>query len=235
MAGATLDRVLASRRRLRAIRARRIRMWIPIAAVLAVGTTALARSGGLGTFRALWTDRGAATERGAPPVVPAAPAISVPAPERSPLTQASSAQPAEPASLETAAPAPAPASAPPPPRRPDPSVAALASSTASSTALPPPAREAPSPTRTAEADVYERAHRLHFDGADTRAALAAWDDYLSRYPSGVFAPDARYNRAIDLLKMKRYAEARAALQPFADGSFGGYHGADARDLLRSIP
>ena len=67
------------------------------------------------------------------------------------------------------------------------------------------------------------------------AALAAWDDYLARYPSGRLAPDARYNRAIDLLKLSRNAEARAALQPFADGAYGGYHAEDARELLRSIP
>jgi hypothetical protein len=86
-----------------------------------------------------------------------------------------------------------------------------------------------------EDDVYSRAHRLHFGGADPRASLAAWDEYLARYPSGRFAPDARYNRAIDLLKLKRFDEARAALQPFADGAFGGYHRDDARELLRSMP
>jgi TolA-binding protein len=86
-----------------------------------------------------------------------------------------------------------------------------------------------------EEDVYTRAHRLHFDGADPAAALAAWDDYLLRFPDGRFAPDARYNRAIDLVRLRRYVEARAALQPFADGSFGGYHRDAARELLRSIP
>jgi TolA-binding protein len=86
-----------------------------------------------------------------------------------------------------------------------------------------------------EADVYSHAHRLHFDGADPAAALAAWDDYMARYPNGRFAPEARYNRGIDLLKMKRYADARAALQPFADGAFGDYHRHDARELLKAIP
>jgi hypothetical protein len=86
-----------------------------------------------------------------------------------------------------------------------------------------------------EADVYARAHRLHFDGRNPAGALAAWDEYLRRYPDGRFAPDARYNRAIDLLRLQRWGDARAALQPFADGAYGGYHRDDARGLLRSLP
>ena len=82
--------------------------------------------------------------------------------------------------------------------------------------------------------MYTRAHRLHFDG-DAAAALAAWDAYLLQFPDGRFVPDARYNRAIDLVKLRRYAEARAALLPFADGAFGGYHRGDAQRLLTSIP
>jgi hypothetical protein len=95
--------------------------------------------------------------------------------------------------------------------------------------------EPPTVLGTSEADVYARAHRLHFDGANPSGALAAWDEYLKLYPAGRFAPDARYNRAIDLLRMKRTSEARVALQPFADGAYGGYHRDDARELLRSIP
>jgi TolA-binding protein len=99
-------------------------------------------------------------------------------------------------------------------------------------AAPPAA--APDSAAAAEATAYARAHRLHFDGGDPGAALAAWNEYLDRFPSGTFAPDARYNRAIDLLKLRRTAEARAALQPFASGAFAGYHQNDARELLRSL-
>jgi hypothetical protein len=48
-------------------------------------------------------------------------------------------------------------------------------------------------------------------------------------------PEARYNRAIDLLKLGRFAQARDALLPFATGAFGGYHRDDARAIPRSIP
>jgi hypothetical protein len=109
--------------------------------------------------------------------------------------------------------------------------AAAAAPAASSTSPSSPST-APGPSET---DIYSGAHRLHFEGGDVALALAAWDDYLARYPHGRFVPEARYNRAIDLLKLKRYPEARAALQPFAGGAFGGYHRDDASELLRSIP
>jgi hypothetical protein len=48
-------------------------------------------------------------------------------------------------------------------------------------------------------------------------------------------PEAKYNRAIDLLKLRRYVEARAALLPFANGAYGAYHREGARELLRAIP
>jgi TolA-binding protein len=113
----------------------------------------------------------------------------------------------------------------------------VSASTAASAAPPaePPSTTPPANGAASDSDVYARAHRLHFDGSDPAAALSALDDYLVRFPDGRFAPDARYNRAIDLLKLRRYAAARAALQPFADGAFGGYHRDDARAILRTIP
>jgi hypothetical protein len=71
--------------------------------------------------------------------------------------------------------------------------------------------------------------------ADPAAALSAWDDYLSAYPAGRFAPDAHYNRAIVLLKLQRFSEARQALEPFARGDYGAYHVDEARALLQSLP
>ncbi|HTJ45622.1 MAG TPA: hypothetical protein VL463_26145 [Kofleriaceae bacterium] len=81
--------------------------------------------------------------------------------------------------------------------------------------------------------LYRHAHALHFHGDDPAAALAAWDDYLRAAPSGRFAAEARYNRALDLIKLGRYADARAALAPFADGSIAprGYRHDEAIDLI----
>lgn len=83
----------------------------------------------------------------------------------------------------------------------------------------------------AEADAYGRAHRAHFDEGAPERALAAWDDYLRRYPQGAFEPEARFNRAICLVRLRRFAQAERALRSFADGRFGDYRRAEAEQLL----
>jgi hypothetical protein len=109
---------------------------------------------------------------------------------------------------------------------------------------PPPAPPAPPPSASAPKEdagpnldlaAYKTAHRLHFSSQDHAAALAAWDAYLRDFPRGTFALEARYNRAICLVKLGRTAEARAALQPFADGAMGGYRKDEARALLEALP
>jgi TolA-binding protein len=83
----------------------------------------------------------------------------------------------------------------------------------------------------AEADAYGRAHRAHFDESAPERALAAWDNYLRLYPRGAFEPEARFNRAICLVRLRRFAQAERALLSFADGRFGGYRRAEAEQLL----
>ena len=46
--------------------------------------------------------------------------------------------------------------------------------------------------------------------------------------------EARYNRALCLVRLGRAAEARAALQPFADGTLVHYRAAEARALVQSL-
>jgi TolA-binding protein len=89
----------------------------------------------------------------------------------------------------------------------------------------------PSGPSDAEAAAYGRAHRAHFEGGPPERALAAWDDYLRRYPRGAFGPEARYNRALCLARLRRLEEAERALLPFADGQLGGYRRAEANQML----
>ena len=92
--------------------------------------------------------------------------------------------------------------------------------------------DAPAPGPSdAESDAYGRAHRAHFDESAPERALAAWDDYLRLYPRGAFEPEARFNRAICLVRLRRFAQAERALRSFADGRLGGYRRAEAEQLL----
>jgi TolA-binding protein len=111
----------------------------------------------------------------------------------------------------------APVTAPPP----TPVVASGASRLASS----------PSVTGDAETRAYARAHEAHFTRDAPAEALAAWNRYLAAYPSGAFVPDARYNRALCMLRLGRHAAAAQALRPFADGAFHGYRRLEAGALL----
>jgi hypothetical protein len=86
----------------------------------------------------------------------------------------------------------------------------------------------------AEESAYEAAHRAHFTGRDPAKALLAWDAYLSAYPDGRFSLEARYNRALSLVRLGSTDEARAALEPFADGRYGTYRRTEASDLLSAL-
>ena len=82
--------------------------------------------------------------------------------------------------------------------------------------------------------VYQRAHAAQFKGHDLSEALRGYEAYLAQQPSGRFAVDARYNRALCLVRLDRRAEARAELERFARGSYGGYRQADAQRLLAAL-
>ncbi|MGE0397706.1 MAG: tol-pal system YbgF family protein [Kofleriaceae bacterium] len=104
---------------------------------------------------------------------------------------------------------------------------------------PPPVVEAPAPPPpkpqpSADLAAYRHAHDLHFKGTDPQAALAAWDDYLAKYPNGTLALEARYDRALVLVKLSRWSEARAALAPFAKAKAGSYRQKEAAEILAAI-
>jgi hypothetical protein len=86
----------------------------------------------------------------------------------------------------------------------------------------------------AELALYREAHRAHFDRHDCRAAVVGWERYLAEAPRGRFTLEARYNRALCLVRIGRHREAAAALTPFAEGAFGDYRRADARALLDAL-
>ena len=84
--------------------------------------------------------------------------------------------------------------------------------------------------------LYRAAHELHFRGRDHAATLAAWDAYLAAEPAGRFVLEARYNRALVLVRLDRYGDARIALEPFARGEVApaGYRQREATALFERI-
>jgi hypothetical protein len=107
-------------------------------------------------------------------------------------------------------------------------------------AIPPPAaepsppRSAPSASRPDELPLYRAAHHAHFEAHDPATALQRWDEYLRVAPGGRLAVEARYNRALCLVRLGRREEAQAALTPFAQGAFGEYRQREAQDLIRTL-
>ncbi|HEY8073789.1 MAG TPA: hypothetical protein VIF62_06765 [Labilithrix sp.] len=110
----------------------------------------------------------------------------------------------------------------------------VAAPSASVELSPAPAPAPPPSAPDPEDRTFRRAHEAHFAVHDWNAALADWDAYLAAYPNGRFVPEARYNRAIALVRLGRRDEARAALRPFADGAFGTYRQSEARQLLDAL-
>jgi hypothetical protein len=183
-------------------------------------------------------------------IAPAPAATRTPAKKRASQTPA----PIAPAVVEPATPAEAPAIAPVPAQAAAPAVVAPSPTVRAATAprraahardIAPrvpavpatPAQAAvpaPAPApESAELALFRRAQALHV--ARDPQALQAWDAYLRVAGNGVLAPEARYNRALCLIRAGRNAEARAALLPFANGELGAYRQGEARALLSELP
>jgi hypothetical protein len=82
--------------------------------------------------------------------------------------------------------------------------------------------------------VYRSAHAAQFKLNDAAGAIRGYEAYLAVQPGGRFAVDARYNRALCLVRVGRQAEARVELARFASGSYGGYRRGDAERLLAAL-
>jgi hypothetical protein len=203
--------------------------FLTAAAILFGGTVSWALA--TGRVTALWAPAPPLPELGSEVVAPPPPA---PPPRGGParsrgraIATPPRAEPSADIVPETVPPAPAapaPSSPPAPPAAP----------------APAPARPPRRPVIAQEAPpvevLYRQAHELHFRGGDPAATLAAWDGYLAAEPAGRFSVEARYNRAIVLVRLGRYGEARRALVPFARGEVepAGYRQAEAEQLVERL-
>jgi TolA-binding protein len=124
---------------------------------------------------------------------------------------------ATPAPIAEAPPAPAPAK----------------KEVAAPSAKPSPSLGSSAAFQDADGDLYRLAHEAHFTSHDYARALTGWNAYLQAAPNGRLATEARYNRAICLLRLGRDPEARQALEPFASGKLG-YRQNEARELLEEL-
>jgi Tetratricopeptide repeat len=85
-----------------------------------------------------------------------------------------------------------------------------------------------------ELAMYRVAHTLYFGGGSPSQALEAFQAYLLAFPDGVLSVEARFNEGACLARLGRKQEAMQRLEPFANGTHGGYLQKNARDLERTI-
>jgi hypothetical protein len=211
----TRARVMASLHQGTVKRRTRLAFILPIAACFAAGTAWGAATGRLpAVFHAIGVAVGISSKpAGAPPK-------SAPPTPKAAAGTASLAEP-------VAAPAPIAEA----PLHPADSARAAASASADNAARPAPSSSAA--FQDADGDLYRLAHEAHFTSHDYARALLAWDAYLQAAPHGRLATEARYNRAICLVRLGRNAEARQALAPFAAGQLG-YRQLEASQLLDEL-
>jgi hypothetical protein len=101
--------------------------------------------------------------------------------------------------------------------------------------VPPAEPEAADVASKAEPEaLFRAAQRAQFTDRDPVRALELWDRYLAAAPNGSLTPEARYNRAIDLARLGRKAEAVQALEPFARGDYGPYRQVEASALVKAL-
>jgi hypothetical protein len=82
--------------------------------------------------------------------------------------------------------------------------------------------------------MFRRGHDLHDKDRDAARAIRAYESYLRHYPRGRFVHEARYNLAINHIKLNQPLAAKDLLEPFARGDYGGYRQDEARTLLDAL-
>lgn len=80
---------------------------------------------------------------------------------------------------------------------------------------------------------YREAERLQFDEKDYARALEAWDRYIPLAGTSPLLVDAKWQRALCLVRLGR-PEAREAIAPFARGELGAYRQDEARTILDTL-
>jgi hypothetical protein len=224
----TRSRIMASVHDERVKRRTRWAFLLPIAATFVAASAYGAATGT--TRQAFEVVARALGIHGSPPVA------STPATPRS-RERAKPPVPAEPPPPVAAPILETPPSVPEPPAA-EPLAAKPPSTAAKTSAVAPPSTSLPGVGGAAadpSFDLYRTAHEKHFVDRDYARALGAWDAYLRAAPKGTLAPEARYNRALCLVRLHRNDEARAALEPFASGRYGTYRRSDAEKLLSVLP
>lgn len=212
-------RLFHARRKLRAI----LSAWGLVAIFVASAAFAASRPAVRAAIargvRTIFGDAPHASEHRKPRAVPLRPGapLRMPATSPTPITAAPSANPATaPIAIEAL-----------------PVLAPARDAAAPATRLPQPASR-PANDADLELESYRAAHRTHFDGRDPAVSLEAWDRYLAEFPAGSFGSDARFNRALCLLRLGRHREARTALEPFAAAPRGSYRQREAASLLEGL-
>lgn len=212
----TRARVMASLHQGKVKRRTRLAFILPLAACLAAGTAWGAATGRLpAMFHAI--GQAVSYTAKAPESKPPGRAPAAPTAPTAPITQA---PPAE---------QPVDAAAAAEPEKAAPVVSPKAEAVVSAK----PALSASAAFQDTDGDLYRLAHEAHFSSHDYARALSGWDAYLRAAPRGRLATEARYNRAICLLRLGRDAEARQALEPFATGKMG-YRQNEAQQLLNEL-
>lgn len=226
----TRARVMASLHQSKVKRRTRLAFVLPIAACLAAGTAWGAATGKLpAVFHAI-SEAVSFSPKPHPPADK-----SKPAPSKAVVASSHASSVSEP----PAPPLVVPESLPSPPAKVEPVKAEPAKVEPAKAEPATSVKGAPASSSRAafsdtDGDLYRLAHEAHFSSHDYARALPAWEAYLRAAPSGRLATEARYNRAICLLRLGRNDEARQALKPFALGMMG-YRQNEAQQLLDELP